>query len=173
MLFIGAVIAILTLSANLTYPQQTTNTNCNVSGNNINCTSDTTDYGAQQQRLDEAGQQIGNALGTGIALAMQSHAQEKWVKKYCAAHPGGDWRWFRRSDGHTITTGHCPTQTEKAVVAANEFIAHHKDYIPCSSNSEAMTSYLQEHNLDPRERESYERAFRDLKKANQLKLYSN
>jgi hypothetical protein len=173
MLFVGVVIAILTLSANLTYPQQTTNTNCNVNGNNINCTSDTTDYGAQQQQLNEAGRQIGNAIGTGIARARQSHAHEKWVKKFCAANPGGDWRWYGSSDGHTLATGHCPSQNEKAVIAANEFMAHHKDYIPCEENSSVMTSYIQHRNLDPREKKSYEEAFKELKRENQLKLYVN
>jgi hypothetical protein len=173
MLFVCAVTAILTLSANRVHSQQTTNTNCNVSGNNINCTSDTTDYGAQQQRAYEQGQQIGNALGTGLAIAMQSHAQERFVKKFCAANPGGDWRWYRKSDGHTLATGHCPSQGEKAVIAVNEFIAHHKNYIPCEENSSVMTSYIQQHSLDPREKKSYEQAFKELKKENQLKLYAN
>jgi hypothetical protein len=169
----AAILGILLFSSQVIHSQQTTTTNCNLNGNTANCTSDTTDYGAQQQRAYEQGQQVGNALGQGIAAAMQAHSQDKWVKKYCAAHPGQDWRWFRRSDGHTIATGHCATQDEKSVAAANEFMAHHRDYIPCTDNSEVITAYLQEHNLDPREKKSYERAFRDLKKTDHLKLYSN
>jgi hypothetical protein len=171
--FIGAAIGVLIYSATLTYSQQTTSTNCNVSGNNINCTSNTTDYAAQQQRAYEQGQQAGNALGTGLALAMQSHAQDRFVKKFCAANPGGDWRWYRKSDGHTLATGHCPSQIEKGVIAANEFMAHHKNYVPCGENSSVMTDYIQQHNIDPKERKSYEQAFNELKKRNQLKLYGN
>lgn len=173
MVLFGATFPVLTLSTSTAHAQQSTNTNCNVNGNNVNCTSTTTDYGAQQQHSYEQGQQIGNALGTGLALAIQSHAEEKFVKKFCAANPGGDWRWYRRSDGHTLATGHCPNQNEKAIIAANEFIAHHKNYVPCAENSSVMISYVEAHNLDPREEKSYEKAFRELKKANQLKLYTN
>jgi hypothetical protein len=171
--YFAAVFAALLFTGQITYSQQTTNTNCNLSGNNVNCTSNTTDYGAQQQRAYEQGQQIGNALGTGLALAMQSHSQEKWVKKFCAAHPGGDWRWYRKSDGQNLATGHCPNQDEKAVIAANEFMAHHKNYVPCEENSSAITAYIEDHNLDPRRKKSYEQAFKELMKDNQLKLYSN
>ncbi len=36
-----------------------------------------------------------------------------------------------------------------------------------------MTGYIDIHKLDPREKKSYERAYKDLKKAGQLDLYSH
>ena len=158
------------------HAQQTTNTNtnCNTYGNTANCTSTstTTDYSAQQaeqqRQAYETGQRIGAALGT----AMQAHALSKNLRKYCDAHPGQDWHYYSRVDGHTISSGHCPSDEDKAEVAANEFAAHHKEFIRGPANAEAMVSYIQSHNLDPRERKSYERAFSDLKKAGQISLYS-
>jgi len=140
--------------------QQTTNTNCNVYGNTINCTSNTTDTAAQQQRAYEAGQQIGNALGQGLVRAMHNHAVKKSMKSFCDSHPGWTAEGYR-----------CPTQEDKGVAAANKFMAHHKDFIPEAANSKVLVAYLGEHKLDPREEKSYERAYEDLKKAGQLDLY--
>jgi hypothetical protein len=171
-----AIIGVLLLFAPVIRGQQTTttNTNCNVYGNNANCTStsSTTDNAAQQQQAYEAGQKVGDAIGGGIALAMQSHSKNSWVKKFCAGHPGESWRWTRNSDGTLLDSGRCLTDEDKGVIAANEFMAHHKDFIKGQPNSEALVAYLDTHNLDPRLEKSYERAYKDLKKAGQLQLYS-
>jgi hypothetical protein len=166
------LLSILSLAGHTIRGQQTTNTNCNTNGSMTNCTSTTTDNGAQQQRAYEAGQQLGNAIGSGLVAAMQSHSHNSWVKKYCAAHPGEDWRWFRKSDGRTIDSGRCPSDEDKGAIAANEFMAHHKDFIRGPENSKVMVAYLEDHRLDPREQKSYERAYKDLKKTSQLSLYS-
>jgi hypothetical protein len=152
--------------------QQTTNTNCTVYGNSANCTSTTTDNTAQQQRAYEAGQEIGNALGTAIAAGINSHAQTKWVRNYCAAHPGDGWRWFNKATGRTISSGRCATDDDKALEAANTFMSRHTDFIKGQANSQVLTAYLATHKLDPREEKSYERAYRDLKKSGQLQLYA-
>ena len=154
------------------YGQETTNTNCTLSGNTANCTSNTTDYGAQQQRSFEEGQQVGSALGEGIGLAMQRHSFSKGVKKYCAAHPGADWHYYSKADGHVLSSGHCPTEDEKAEAVANEFIARHKDFVPEPANSKVMIAYIESHKLNPLETKSYDRAYKALKKAGQLDLYS-
>lgn len=171
---IGASVAlgILIAAVQVVKAQQTTTTNCSTSGSNTNCMSNTTDDGAQQQRAYEQGQHVGDAIGQGIAAGMQVHAQSKWVKKYCAAHPGEGWRWFRRSDGHTIASGHCPTDVDKALAAANTFMSKHRDYTSGPANSRALTAYIDAHKLDPREEKSYERAYKDLKKSGQLDLYA-
>ena len=143
--------------------QQTTNTNCRESGYSVNCTSTTTDNTA-------ANQQIGDALGTGIARAMEAGKKGRWVKKFCARHPGGGWYWH---EGGTITDrGTCPTSADERVEAANVFMSKHKDYVPEPANSKVMVAYLDTHNLDPREEKSYERGYKDLKKSGQLHLYS-
>jgi hypothetical protein len=174
---LSSVTGLLVLSLVPALGQQTTttNTNCNLYGNTASCTStsNSTDYGAQQQRAYEQGQQMGRALGQGLAGAIQAHAFTKGVRNYCNTHPGEEWRYFSRADGHTISTGHCPSDADKAGIAAAEFTAHHKDYIKGPSNSQAMISYVRQHELDPRQEKSYERAYKDLKKSGQLELYKH
>ena len=93
-IYAGAMLGIVLLSTGNIYSQQTTTTDCTQNGNNTNCTSNTTDYGAQQQHSYEEGQQIGTELGTGIAAALQSHSFNKGVSKYCAEHPGQNWHYY-------------------------------------------------------------------------------
>jgi hypothetical protein len=168
----AVVMTFLLLAGPSILAQQTTNTNCTTIGNNINCTSNTTDNAAQQQRAYETGQQVGNALGSGLAMAMQAHSFNKGVRNYCAAHPGNDWHYYSRVDGHVLSSGHCPSDEEKGVAAANEFMSHHKDFIPGQANSQVIVAYLESHKLDPREEKSYERAYKDLKKTGKLDLYA-
>jgi hypothetical protein len=156
----------------------TTNTNCNVNGNMANCTSTSTSNAEQQQRSYEAGQQIGAALGKGIAAVIRGNpqarankAQDKALVKFCAARPGERAVW-RDSYGNEVRSERCPTDTEKGVMAANVFMSRHHDFIPGPANSDAITAYIGSHNLDPREENSYERAYKDLKKDGQLKLYA-
>lgn len=87
--------------------QQTTNTNCSVNGNNANCTSTTTDSAAQQRQATEAGRQVGTGVGNVIAIMVSNHTRNKWVKNYCASHPGGSWKWTNNADGHVMATGQC------------------------------------------------------------------
>ena len=154
--------------------QQTTNTNCTLSGNTANCTSNTTDYGAQQQRANEEGQQVGQAIGAPIGQAIYAarvrHAEKKWIKKHCAQYPGHDWGY--QINGQIVASGHCPTEEEKAEMATHEFMAHHKDFKPCADNSKLMVAYIEAHSYDPREQKSYERAYKTLKKTGQLELYA-
>jgi hypothetical protein len=166
------LVAVLFAGHIIEAQQTTTNTNCNVYGSTMNCTSTSTDNSAQQRQAYETGQQIGNALGTGMAAAMQAHAFSKELKKYCAAHPGEDWHYYSRADGHVLSSGHCPSDDEKGVAAANEFMSRHKDFIRNQANSQVVVAYLQDHKLDPREEKSYERAYKDLRKSGQLELYA-
>lgn len=170
-----AIIGVLLLFAPALHGQQTTttNTNCNVYGDNANCTSisTTTDNAAQQQQAYEAGQKVGDAIGLGLAAGIDAHRRTNWVKHFCAGHPGAGWTWGNAQ--HVAASGQCPTDESKALTAANTFMSRHKDFIKNKANSEAITAYLDSHNLDPREEKSYERAFKDLKKAGQLQLYSS
>jgi hypothetical protein len=164
-------LAIL-VSAHMASGQQTTTTDCTLNSNTAHCTSDSTNYAAQQQRAYEQGQQAGQALGQGIGVAMQAHAFDKNLRKYCAAHPGENWNYYSRVDGHVMSSGHCPSDDEKGVAAANDFMSRHKDFKPGETNSQVMTKYLETHNLDPREERSFERAYKDLKNTGQLDLYA-
>jgi hypothetical protein len=145
--------------------------NCTTAGSNINCTSTTTDYGAQQQRDYEAGQQVGRAIGSGVAVAIQRHSFNKSVQRYCSKHPGQNW-----SSG-SGETGYCPSDSDKIAEATLAFMARHRDYIPDGvyfggPNHQHMIAYLDTHRLDPRREKSYERAYRDLKQSGQLQLYA-
>ena len=64
---------------------QTTNTNCTQTGNQVNCTSTTTDNGASAY---EAGRQIGAPIGSALGNAIARHNQ---IKNYCKFHPGEQW----------------------------------------------------------------------------------
>ena len=152
--------------------QSTTNTNCTMYGNTANCTSTTTDQGAQQQRAYEQGREAGQAIGQGLAVAMQRHRFGKGLRKYCAAHPGEDWHYRSASDGRVISSGHCPSDEDRVLAVANEFAARHKDFKRDPENAKAMTTYIEAHNLDPREGKSYEQAYKYLKDAGQLDLYA-
>lgn len=130
------------------------------------------DVRPSQQQAYEAGQRFGNALGTGIAAGMQAHAFSKGLEKYCAAHPGEEWHYRSRADGRTISSGHCPSDEDKAVEAANTFMSRHHEYVPGPVNSEVMVAYIDTNKLDPREEKSYERAYKGLKAAGKLQLYA-
>lgn len=76
--------------------QSTTNTNCNVNGQQVNCTSNTTSTtstdatNAEQQReMNEAGKAIGNAAGSAIGNKILKHRVNKW----CEGHPSGSWNF--------------------------------------------------------------------------------
>lgn len=71
-----------------------------------------------------------------------------------------------------IASGHCPSDEDKDVAAAKQFMAHHKDFKPCNANSKVMVAYIETHSFNPREQKSYERAYKALKKAGQLELYA-
>jgi hypothetical protein len=169
---VALALAVLAIGASHSFSQQSTNTNCTTVGSNTNCTSTTTDYDAQQRRAYEQGQQIGNALGQGIAGAMQAHSFNKGLKKYCDAHPGEIWHYGRRATGDVYSSGRCPTEEQIAVEAANTFMARHRDYIANQTNSKFITDYLDSHRLDPRREKSYEVAYKGLKKTGKLVLYA-
>ena len=166
------LLSMLFLAGNV-YGQVTTDTTCLQAGTGaVNCNSTTTDYGAYYRQGQQVGQAIGAPIGQAIYMARQRHAFSKGIKKYCAAHSGQDWHYYSGRDGHVLSSGHCPSDEDKDVAAANEFMAHHKDFKPCDANSKVMVAYIQAHSFDPREQKSYERAYKALKKTGQLELYA-
>ena len=80
-----------------------------------NCTS--TDTGAaareRQKENDEAMSNMGNALGVGMANMMQAHHNKKVLKKYCAQHPGEDWKW---GDATGTCAGEMTPETARRVL---------------------------------------------------------
>ena len=92
------------LAASPVFAQQsTTDTTCNVNGQMVNCTSNTTSTGStdaqraeQQREMNEAGKAVGTAMGSLIGNAVLKHR----VNKYCAANPSGGWRF---ANGNQVT----------------------------------------------------------------------
>jgi hypothetical protein len=168
----GLLFAFVLIAGQLTQAQQTTNTSCILSGNMANCTSTTVDHSAQQRQAYETGQQVGSAIGIIVGRAVASHKMNAGIRKYCVQHPGSRYTWRNNRTGYVMASGYCPSNDDKAAYAANEFVAHHKDYKPSDANSQALLSYINAHNLDPREKKTYERAYIDMKKAGTLELYS-
>ena len=60
----------------------------------------------------------------------------------------------------------------KVIAPANDFAAHHKEFMPSPVNVQSFATYIDANKLDPRERKSYEKAYKDRKKEGQLELYS-
>ena len=84
--------------------------------------------------------------------AMQARLSGKGPQKYCDQH--------------------CSPDDNKVIAAANEFASHHKELMPSPVNVQGFATYIETNKLDPRERKSYERAYKDLKKEGQLELYA-
>jgi len=74
--------------------------------------------------------------------------------------------------GHKYCDPNCSPDDDKVIAAANDFASHHKEFMPSPVNVQAFTSYIEANKLDARERKSYEKAYKDLKKEGQLELYS-
>jgi hypothetical protein len=65
---------------------------------------------------------------------------------------------------------HAPSDDDKVTASANQFAAHHKDFMRSPANAQVVATYLEANKLDPRERKSYEKAYKNLKKAGELEL---
>jgi hypothetical protein len=96
--------------------QSTTDTNCNVNGQQVNCTSNTTSTGStdvqraeQQREMNEAGKAVGSAVGSLIGNKILKHRIDKW----CGGHPDGSWNF---SNGQNVT---CWNWNEAYQPAAN------------------------------------------------------
>jgi hypothetical protein len=67
---------------------------------------------------------------------------------------------------------HASSDDDKVTASANQFAEHHKDFMRSSANAQVVATYLEANKLDPRERKSYEKAYKNLKKAGELELYA-
>jgi len=128
------------------------------------------DYSAQHEHAVGENNPVSNSLGQGFSASVQPPAFSRSIKKYCDANPGQEWHSGSKPSGDTPTSGYCPTDEDNVVTTSHDFVSHHKDFIPCSANGEAMALYMEEHKLSPLEMKSYEKAYKELKKAGQLKL---
>lgn len=119
MKYILAILVLLTAgSAAFGQQTSTTDTNCNVNGQQINCTSntnstspDSTDAqrAEQQRELNENSKAAGAALGSAIGNVILKHRVNKW----CEGHPEGSWNF---PNGKNVT---CFNWNEAYQPAAN------------------------------------------------------
>jgi hypothetical protein len=112
-----ALSILILLTAGSAFGQQsTTDTNCNVNGQQINCTSNTTSAGStdaqnaeQQRETNESIKAVSNAIGSAIGNAVLKHRVNKW----CEGHPDGSWNF---PNGQNVT---CFNWNEAYQPAAN------------------------------------------------------
>lgn len=112
-----ALSILILLTAGSAFGQQsTTDTNCNVIGQQINCTSNTTSNGStdaqnaeQQRETNESIKAAGNAIGSAIGNAVLKRRVNKW----CEGHPEGSWNF---PNGQNVT---CFNWNEAYQPAAN------------------------------------------------------
>jgi hypothetical protein len=104
----------------------TTNTDCNVYDNRVNCTSTSTDNSAairaQQERQaeqDRANEQAGAAVGKAMGSAMNGLIGGHKIKSYCKQHAGESYTWTW-PDGRK-QEGVCPG----TVVGIENYCKHH------------------------------------------------
>jgi len=108
--------------------QTTTNTDCNVYDNRVNCTSTSTDNSAairaQQERQaeqDKANEQAGAAVGKAMGTAMNGLMVGHKIKSYCKQHAGESYTWTwpdgRKQEG--VCPGTLVVTKEKLIEASN------------------------------------------------------
>jgi hypothetical protein len=115
MKYVFAILVLLT--AGSAFGQQsTTDTTCNVNGQQVNCTSNTTSTGStdaqraeQQREMNESGKAVGTALGSLLGNKILKHRVNKW----CEGHPDGSWNF---PNGRNVT---CFNWNEAYQPAAN------------------------------------------------------
>jgi hypothetical protein len=132
---------------------------CTLSGSTAYCTSN--DQGArvaEQQREQYA---TGQAIGSGIGMAIFRAHFPGWRRKYCSTHPTQPYI-YSNAAGNSIS-GTCPTAEGLANEVAAEWLAKHPNYEPNPANGQTMVAYVAEHHLSFLETKSYDEAYRDLK----------
>jgi hypothetical protein len=93
---------LLLLSGSAVPQQQKTETKCQKIGDNIDCTSTTTDTAAQQKANQEAADNI-------VGKPIMAWRVNRGVKKYCKQHPGEPFHWTM-PDGTIVRRGVCPAK---------------------------------------------------------------
>lgn len=115
MKYILAIFA-LTMAGPAFGQQSTTDTTCNVNGQQVNCSSNTTSTGstdAQRAEQQRAANEAGKALGEAAGSAIGNKILKKRINKWCEGHPDGSWNF---ANGQNVT---CFNWNEAYQPAAN------------------------------------------------------
>ena len=132
---------------------QTINTTCTLYPGAAYCTSTANDGGAAAAaQAREQQYETGQAIGSGIGMAIFRAHFPGWRRKYCSKHPGQPFR-YGNAQGDSIA-GTCPTQNGLANEAAAEFLAKHPGAV------QSIDNYIAEKQLPAWEPKSYEKALK-------------
>jgi len=134
---------------------QTINTTCTLYPGAAYCTSTVND-GAAAAQVRQQQYEAGQAIGSGIGMAIFRSHFPGWRRKHCFKHPGQPF-YYGNARGDSIT-GTCPTLNELANEAAGEFLAKHPGAVKSREHAVAIDTYLAEHQLPAWEPKSYDKA---------------
>ena len=141
----------------VTLPAQTYNTSCTLYPNAAYCTTVKADGGAASAAEAQRQQyETGQAIGSGMGMAIFRAHFPGWRRKHCSQHPEQPFD-YRNARGDSIT-GTCPTLNQLANEAAQEFRGKHPYAVKSPEQAQAMDKYIADNKLSPWEPKSYEKA---------------
>jgi hypothetical protein len=136
---------------------QTINTTCTLYPGAAYCTSTANDGGAAATAQARQQQyETGQAIGSGIGMAIFRAHFPGWRRNHCSEHPGQPF-YYGNARGDSIT-GTCPTLNGLANEAAAEFLAKHPGAVQSREHAAAIDNYIAESQLPVWEPKSYEKA---------------
>lgn len=136
---------------------QTYNTSCTLYPNTASCTTTKADGGAAANAEAQRQQyQTGQAIGSGMGMAIFRAHFPGWRRKHCSQHPEQPFD-YRNAAGDSIK-GTCPTLNQLANEAAQEFRGKHPYAVKSPEQAQAMDKYIVDNKLSPWEPKSYEKA---------------
>ncbi|MGA2000805.1 MAG: hypothetical protein ABSG52_12480 [Terriglobales bacterium] len=133
---------------------QTINTTCTLYPTAAYCTS--TSSGASIAEAQRQQYEAGQAIGTGIGMAIFRAHFPGWRRKHCAKHPGQPF-YYGNARGDSIT-GTCPSLQGLSNEAAAEFVGKHRQDVKSMGHAAAIDKYIANNNLPAWEPKSYEKA---------------
>jgi len=127
---------------------QTINTTCTLYPGAAYCTSTASDGGAAAAAQARQQQyETGQAIGSGIGMAIYRAHFPGWRRNYCSKHPGQPFN-YGNARGDSIT-GTCPTLNGLANEAAAEFLAKHPGAVRSPEHAGAIDKYIADNQLPP------------------------
>jgi len=138
---------------------QTINTTCTLYPGAAYCTSTANDGGAAAAaQAREQQYETGQAVGSGIGMAIFRAHFPGWRRNYCSKHPGQPFH-YGNARGDSIT-GTCPNENGLANEAAAEFLAKHPGAVQSREHAAAIDNYIAEKQLPAWEPKSYEKGLK-------------
>ena len=155
--------ALVVILLSLPVSAQVTST-CSLYGNTANCVS--TDNGAVAAEQQREAYATGQAIGSGIGMAIFRAHFPGWRRKYCSRHPNQPF-YYGNAAGDSIT-GTCPSQDAISNEVAAEWMARNQHYKPSEPNGKAMDIYIADNHLARWEPKTYKSAYKALLKQGKL-----